>query len=141
VHTEVDHLDPRDFTRVWQAYPHRSPQWRAVYAAARNAIERNHSQSKAGYGVALAVPDRRGLRGALAADAVGLARWLIDDANRLRDGSARGGRNAARQRDVDGDVRLTVMALGWLEDGTEQSVRAAMASCAPKPLGRASSPH
>ncbi len=44
--------------KVWQEYPHRSPKWRAVYRAVRNAIERNHSQSKAGYGEALAVHDR-----------------------------------------------------------------------------------
>ncbi len=56
-------VDPTELVNVWQAYPHRSPEWRSMYAAVRNAMERNHSQSKAGYGEALAVCDRRGLKG------------------------------------------------------------------------------
>lgn len=56
-------VDPKDLVMSWQEHPHRSAEWRALFAAGRNATERGHSHMKAGYGEGLDMPDRRGLRG------------------------------------------------------------------------------
>lgn len=56
-------VDPKELVMVWQEHAHRSSEWRALYAAGRNATERGHSRLKAGYTEALNMPDRRGLKG------------------------------------------------------------------------------
>lgn len=89
-------IDPSDLVMSWQAEAHRGPEWRALFAAGRNATERGHSHVKAGYGEALNVADRRGLRGKanarllvsflLAAQAFRLIRSWLRNAERNDDG-------------------------------------------------------
>jgi len=56
-------IDPGDYLLEWQAYAHHGPEWRMYFAALRNGVERDNSQVKSGAGQALAVADRRYLRG------------------------------------------------------------------------------
>lgn len=49
--------------RSWQAFVHQSLEWRAYFRSLRNSVERHNSEVKAGFAEALAVADRRCLRG------------------------------------------------------------------------------
>ena len=56
-------IDPSDFLLEWQAYGHHTAGWYRYYAALRNGVGRDNSQTKSSFGQALGEPGRRCLRG------------------------------------------------------------------------------